>query len=528
MCLPSAVLRACTNDPYLVECCKKICKANTYATTIHAINSAVIKMSKLSKAGKVYRGVCYGKLPSQFWKADESGVRGGIEFGFQSTTRERRQAVHYARGGGWAKSGEAMTVMEFQMGMIDRGADLSWLSQYPHEKEVLLPPLTGIEALGADVEGDLLVVSSRLSLNLSAQTLEQVLSRRRKMLMDMAYGIELDLREEVAESLIDIALKILRKALEYGAYSFSPEWFNNDDNFAKVMQETLYLQSLLKQNLKKLDAAMGKTELSLKGWKVKNPARVMLVSGWVLARHAADKNVDISIDLREVELTPSEGAQLAKLLAAVPKLTTLDVRGNESLGEDGVQALEAFMKTQKVTSSTSVAHSLCGITPANSRIEVPKVMEPIDLRLMCAELENSVWAEGVSAAMGTKTKQSSHLNRRGGTHQTGDAWKPLIWAAKENQLMVAEQLLDHGYNVNEQESTLDKALSGYSPLHWAAHKGHKDMVDMLLGRNAIATLKDKHGKLPKQLASGKGFNDIVAKLEAAEQSQAKAAKAAGK
>ena len=26
--------------------------------------------------------------------------------------------------------------------MIDRGADLSWLSQYPHEREVLLPPLT--------------------------------------------------------------------------------------------------------------------------------------------------------------------------------------------------------------------------------------------------------------------------------------------------------------------------------------------------------------------------------------------------
>ena len=33
-----------------------------------------------------------------------------------------------------------------QMGMVDRGADLSWLSQYPHEREVLLPPLTGIEA----------------------------------------------------------------------------------------------------------------------------------------------------------------------------------------------------------------------------------------------------------------------------------------------------------------------------------------------------------------------------------------------
>ena len=119
----NAVLRACTGDAYLVECARKICKGNQYATTIHAINSAVIKLSKLTRAGKVYRGVCYGKLPNQFWKADPaSGVKGGIEFGFQSTTRERAQAVHYARGGGFAKEGDAMTVMEFQMGMIDRGA----------------------------------------------------------------------------------------------------------------------------------------------------------------------------------------------------------------------------------------------------------------------------------------------------------------------------------------------------------------------------------------------------------------------
>lgn len=80
------------------------------------------------------------------------------------------------------------------------------------------------------------------------------------------------------------------------------------------MQETLYLQTLLKQNIKKLDAAMSKTELNLRGWKVENPARVMLVSGWVIARHAADKNVDIAIDLREVDLTPTEGQQLAHLL----------------------------------------------------------------------------------------------------------------------------------------------------------------------------------------------------------------------
>ena len=176
----------------------------------------------------------------------------------------------------------------------------------------------------------------------------------------------------------------LRRSLEYGAYSHLPEWFNNDDNFAKVMQETLYLQRILVDDIKKLDQAMSKTELNLKGWKVRSSARVMLVSGWLHARRAADKNIDISIDLREIELNPSEGEQLAQLMRDVPKLTTIDVRGNETLGEQGVKALESFMRTQKVSSVTSVAHSLCGITPANSRLEVPKKMSPIELRVLCA------------------------------------------------------------------------------------------------------------------------------------------------
>ena len=33
------------------------------------------------------------------------------------------------------------------MGMVDRGASLDWLSQYPHEREILWPPLTALEVL---------------------------------------------------------------------------------------------------------------------------------------------------------------------------------------------------------------------------------------------------------------------------------------------------------------------------------------------------------------------------------------------
>lgn len=458
---------------------------------------------------------------------NELGVRGGIEYGFSSTTTDKEQAVLYASAG--AKPGDAMTIFEMRMGMVDRGADLTWLSQYPHEKEVLLPPLTGVEALQSDVEGNMLVIMSRFSLNMSALTLEQVLSRRKKMLRDMANGIELDLRDALPESLIKVALNILRKALDYGAYSFSPEWFNNDDNFAKVMQETLYLQRILVKEIKRLDQAMKMTELSLKSWDVRSPARIMLVCGWVMARHQAEKHVDLTIDLRDVELQPQEGVALANLMKNVPKLTALDLRGNETLAEEGIAALEERMSHYHVSTSLSVAHSFNGITPANSRLEIPRIMNRVDLRLMCAELEASAWAEGVSASMGSaaKGKASSQLNRRSGTHQTGDSWKPLIWASKENQMMVAEMLIEHGYSVNEQESTLDKALSGYVPLHWTAQKGHKEMLLMLLEKGAVPVIKDKHGNTPKQLAQKKGYSELVNILEEAEAKYAKELKKAG-
>ena len=44
------------------------------------------------------------------------------------------------------------------MGMVDRGADISWLSQYPHEKEILFAPLTGLEVQGSRVDGSVLTL----------------------------------------------------------------------------------------------------------------------------------------------------------------------------------------------------------------------------------------------------------------------------------------------------------------------------------------------------------------------------------
>ena len=443
----NTVLRSKTNDRVVVQLAKDLTKGNGYATTIHAINSCVIKLSKLTKAGKVWRGIKDATLPKEFWVPNEMGVRGGIEYGFSSTTTDREQALLYAGG---LEQKDASTIFEMQMGMVDRGADLTWLSQYPHESEVLLPPLTGIEALTVDVDGSMLVIHSRLSLNLASHTLEQVLSRRRKMLMDMVSGIELEMRDALGDSLVEFGIALLKRALAYGPLTKDPEWFNDDENFAQVMQQTLQLQHGVVTQINRLHAAT--TELNLRSWKLTGSARILLLAGWCYQRAATtDKTVHetMAIDLRDANLNTSEAVQLAELMRKQSRLTSVDVRNNEGIGTEGAEALAKFIESNVGIGVT--ARSVCGVTPSNSTLEVPRTLGTIAARLLAAEMRTFVFAEGVSASMGDARGKGkvSILNRRGAF--AANDWQPLLWAAKEGHAEMLTTLLDLGLDINEQQ-----------------------------------------------------------------------------
>ena len=70
--------------------------ATPFTTTLHVLNSAIIKLSRTMKAFRVYRGTKGGILPPQFWTPNDMNVRGGIELGFMSTTLTRNVAMDYA------------------------------------------------------------------------------------------------------------------------------------------------------------------------------------------------------------------------------------------------------------------------------------------------------------------------------------------------------------------------------------------------------------------------------------------------
>jgi hypothetical protein len=141
-------------------------------TTIHAINSAIVKASKLTKVERVYRGIKGGALPPSFWTPNAQGVRGDVERSFLTCSYDRVEALLYV------KHAEGPSILfEIQMGAVDRGCNLDWISQDKHERYCVFPPLLGMELLRTRVEGRVLIVEVHPSVNLRALTLEQVINK---------------------------------------------------------------------------------------------------------------------------------------------------------------------------------------------------------------------------------------------------------------------------------------------------------------------------------------------------------------
>jgi len=101
-----------------------------YTTTLHAVHSGIYKLSQKSPPEKVYRGVQNMVISNENFKMGSF-----VELGAQSFTRDRSVAENYS--GAKSKESKASYVYEVQEGVVDRGADISPLSYYPHEKEKL-------------------------------------------------------------------------------------------------------------------------------------------------------------------------------------------------------------------------------------------------------------------------------------------------------------------------------------------------------------------------------------------------------
>jgi hypothetical protein len=200
------------------------------------LNSAIVKLKALTPAARVYRGLKGLALPNAFRTKNEHGIKGGVEPGFMSTTLDYKVAMTYA--GAYEKKKEkdaSGIVFEIHQGLVDRGCDLSWLSQYPFEREILFAPLTGVEVLDTRVDGSVLVVVLRPTTNQKAATIDQVVSRLQNSHVQFVDLLMEQFTRADAPSKALVPLEDLKSS----ALKREPKWFNEAENYREATDKAL-------------------------------------------------------------------------------------------------------------------------------------------------------------------------------------------------------------------------------------------------------------------------------------------------
>ena len=143
-----------------------------------------------------------------------------------------------ASGEAASRAAPLRVVLELQTNMLSSPADLSWLSQYPHERECAFPALTGHELVGTRVDGSCVIVELRLSTKPGAETLhERITKLKRSHLQLIDHYLE-DMRVcEVPEK----ALGRLR-ALQSTHRRYEQGHFNNPDKYVSSTEAAVAAQ----------------------------------------------------------------------------------------------------------------------------------------------------------------------------------------------------------------------------------------------------------------------------------------------
>eukprot|EP01052_Picozoa_sp_SAG31_P039678 SAG31_NODE_5553_length_2461_cov_1.270957_3_plen_403_part_01 len=172
-----------------------------FVTTIHAVNSGLQKLKRLQPCCEIYRGLSGMIPPQSFMAPNEYDYRGGVEFGFSSTTLDYNVAKRYATGTRNYADDAPGLIYEMRMGIVNRGACLSWLSQYPHEKEILLPPLLAIEVLDVtELSDETIMFEMGMNCNMQSKTIEQVLAIRKEQCSELAEVVAIGVKAELERS----------------------------------------------------------------------------------------------------------------------------------------------------------------------------------------------------------------------------------------------------------------------------------------------------------------------------------------
>jgi Ca2+-binding EF-hand superfamily protein len=123
--------------------------SDTFAATVANICHAIRKLLAITPPSQMgtplYRGV-RGELPTTFWVQDEQNMVCAVEGGFMSTSKNKETPIKYM-GRGHHNILWKIEAMDESDVAFHRGADVSRLSQFAAEEEVLFPPCTILQVV---------------------------------------------------------------------------------------------------------------------------------------------------------------------------------------------------------------------------------------------------------------------------------------------------------------------------------------------------------------------------------------------
>lgn len=133
--------------------------------------------------------------------------------------------------------------------------------------------------------------------------------------------------------------------------------------------------------------------------------------------------------------------------------------------------------------------------------------ELVELLLAQSAMAGTADAQGQTAlhfAAARNLVEIGELLRKNGSNPNAmskSALGPLHLAAACGCAQLADLLLHHGADVNLQPPVKMSVAFGNSPLHWAAHRGHSNVVSQLLAKGADAQAVNLQAQTPADTVS---------------------------
>jgi hypothetical protein len=239
--------------------------ANLYPTTIQLIVSGIRKLgaiAKIPEGGAVFRGLSGFALPPEFFEPDEQGFAGGVEASFMSTTLSEEVARKYSG----VNEGREATIFRLELGKTSIGADISWLSQFAGEREMVFPPRTHLQVVGEPFRGDdgVSVVTLLPTAFQNVRTVDEVEKARREDMKQLASSLVWDIRNAAAqEGLLDLALTQRLDALEQKLLadhcSQEPGFYNDNMRYKSQFQLLLRDAAVAREKVRDSTSFLSRT-----------------------------------------------------------------------------------------------------------------------------------------------------------------------------------------------------------------------------------------------------------------------------